>query len=88
MTHTPLLTSTQLANKIDGMNYEAAIKFCESLGAKRDPMGDDKIARFYFDGADNFHAFMFFASVDHKPYFSKATRPKFNFNHQIISYVD
>lgn len=82
------LTSAQIATTIDGMTYTAAIEYCEKeLGAKRDPMGDSKIARFYYDGADNFHAFMFFASIDRKPYFHFATRPKFNFNHQIISYV-
>lgn len=83
-----ILTSIQLANKIEGMNYQQAIEFCEKeLNARRDSMGEDKIARFYYDGADDFYAFMFFASIDRKPYFTFATRPKFNFNHQIISYV-
>lgn len=82
------LTSLQIAEIIDGMSFKQAIEYCENeLCAKRDPMGDDKIARFYYDGADNFYAFMFFASIDRKPYFTFATRPKFNFNHQIISYV-
>lgn len=83
------LTSAQLAAKIDGMNYEAAIKYCiEELGAKRDPMGDNAIARFYYDGADDFYAFMFFKSIDHKPLLTRATCPKFNFNYLVISYVD
>lgn len=76
------LTSIQLANKIEGMNYNQAIAYCENeLGAKRDPMGCDAIGRFYYDGADNFYAFCFFQSIDHTPILTKATRPKFNFNY-------
>lgn len=88
MNTTTQLTSLQIANAIDGMNYDAAIQYCESFGAKRDPMGDNAIARFYYNGADDFYAFMFFKSVDYKPLLTRATRPKFNFNHQIISYID
>lgn len=79
------LTSEQLADKIEGMGYKEAIKYClNELSAKRDPMGCEAIARFYYEGADNFYSFMFFQSLDHQPILTKATRPKFNFNHQCV----
>jgi len=70
---------TEIANKIEGMNYFEAIQWVESMGGIRDSMGVDAIARFKIDHPNVF-SLMFYN------YYPEASRPTFGFKHQKISY--